>query len=133
MSTASPPTLIIAMSPRSLPTDSNRNPESVISRDAMLDNIMLYWRTASAASSARLYAENSGDQTSRPVVDFPVGVSVFAGEIYQPPRIWGERTYFKLFYCNKVARGGHFAAFEQPALFTSEFSACFAVIRRQQA
>lgn len=110
-------------------TDSNRNPESVISRDAMLDDIMLYWITATAASSARLYAENPGKQTARQVVDIPVGVSVFPGEIYRPPRIWGERTYPKLFYWNRVAKGGHFAAFEQPALFTAELRACFASIR----
>ncbi|WP_010184613.1 epoxide hydrolase family protein [Sphingomonas sp. PAMC 26605] len=110
-------------------SDSNHNPESVISRDAMLDDIMLYWITGSGASSARLYAENSGDQESRRVVDIPVGVSIFPGEIYRPPRIWGERTYPKLFYWNRVAKGGHFAAFEQPALFTSELRTCFAHIR----
>ncbi len=110
-------------------TDSNRNPESVISRDAMLDDIMLYWITATAASSARLYWEDSGDQTARQVVDIPVGVSIFPGEIYRPPRIWGERTYPKLFYWNRVSKGGHFAAFEQPALFTAELRACFASFR----
>jgi pimeloyl-ACP methyl ester carboxylesterase len=114
-------------------TDSNRNPESVISRDAMLDDIMLYWITGTGASSARLYAEDAGDQTSRQVVDIPVGVSIFPGEIYRPPRIWGERTYPKLFYWNRVSKGGHFAAFEQPALFSSELRACFASIRTYQA
>jgi pimeloyl-ACP methyl ester carboxylesterase len=110
-------------------TDSNRNPESVLSRDAMLDNIMLYWLTATAASSARLYAESFPIHATRQVVDIPVGVSLFAGDIFLPPRIWGERTYSKLFYWNRVPRGGHFAAFEQPALFTSELRACFAGIR----
>jgi pimeloyl-ACP methyl ester carboxylesterase len=110
-------------------TDSNKNPESVISRDAMLDDITLYWLTGTAASSARLYAEDSGEQTARQVVDIPVGVSIFPGEIYRPPRIWGERTYPKLFYWNRVLRGGHFAAFEQPALFTAELRACFASFR----
>jgi pimeloyl-ACP methyl ester carboxylesterase len=114
-------------------TDSNRNPESVISRDAMLDDIMLYWITGTAASSARLYAEDSGEQTSRQVIDIPVGVSVFPGEIYRPPRVWGERTYPRLFYWNQASKGGHFAAFEQPALFTSELRACFAGVRTQQA
>src|SRR5471032_1257295 len=110
-------------------TDSDRNPESVISRDAMLDDIMLYWLAATAASSARLYAETTAEHISRQVLDIPVGVSVFPGEIYLPPRIWGERTYSKLFYWNRAARGGHFAAFEQPALFTSELRARFAFIR----
>jgi epoxide hydrolase len=66
-------------------TDSNRNPEAEISRDAMLDDIMLYWITGTGASSARLYAEDAGEQTSRQVVDIPVGVSIFPGEIYRPP------------------------------------------------
>lgn len=112
-------------------TDSQQNPESVLTRDAMLDNIMLYWLTASAASAARLYAESFPIHITRQVVDIPVGVSLFAGEIYLPPRIWGERTYPKLFYWNRVPRGGHFAAFEQPALFTAELRACFAGMRAQ--
>jgi len=110
-------------------TDSKQNPESVVSRDAMLDNIMLYWSTASAASAARLYAESFPIHITRQVVDIPVGVSLFAGEIYLPPQIWGERTYPKLFYWNLVPKGGHFAAFEQPALFTAELRACFAGVR----
>ena len=110
-------------------TDSHRNPGAVISRDAMLDDIMLYWLTATGASSARLYAEDAGEQTARQVVNIPVGVSIFPGEIYRPPRIWGERTYPKLFYWNQAPRGGHFAAFEQPALFAAELRACFASMR----
>ena len=110
-------------------SDSNRNPESVLSRDAMLDNIMLYWLTATAASAARLYAESAGVHFTRQLLDIPVGVSVFPGEIYTPPRIWGEKTYPKLFYWNRVQKGGHFAAFEQPELFTSELRACFASFR----
>jgi len=114
-------------------TDSKQNPESVLSRDAMLDNIMLYWLTATAASAARLYAESFPIHITRQVVDIPVGVSLFAREIYLPPRIWGERTYPKLFYWNRVPKGGHFAAFEQPALFTAELRACFAGMRTQSA
>jgi pimeloyl-ACP methyl ester carboxylesterase len=110
-------------------TDSNRNPESVISRDAMLDNITLYWLTATAASSARIYWESASLHLGREVVDIPVGVSQFPRDLYVPPRIWGERTYPKLFYWNRVSKGGHFAAFEQPALFISELRACFASIQ----
>ena len=110
-------------------TDSNRNPESVISRDAMLDNITLYWLTATAASSARIYWESAILHLGREVVDIPVGVSQFPRDLYVPPRIWGERTYPKLFYWNRVSKGGHFAAFEQPALFTAELRACFATLR----
>jgi hypothetical protein len=95
----------------------------------MLDNIMLYWLTETAASSARLYAESFPIHATRQVVDIPGGVSLFAGDTFLPPRIWGERTYSKLFYWNRAPRGGHFAAFEQPALFTSELRACFAGIR----
>ncbi|MET3106379.1 pimeloyl-ACP methyl ester carboxylesterase [Oxalobacteraceae bacterium GrIS 2.11] len=110
-------------------TDSNGKPESVISRDAMLDNIMLYWLTASAASSARLYAESFPEHIGRQLLDIPVGVSLFAGEITAPPRIWAERTFSNLIYWNQVPKGGHFASFEQPALFTAELRACFAGIR----
>jgi pimeloyl-ACP methyl ester carboxylesterase len=113
-------------------TDSNRNPESVLSRDRMLDNIMLYWLTATAASSARIYWESAILHLGREVVDIPVGVSQFPRDLYVPPRIWGERTYPKLFYWNRVSKGGHFAAFEQPASFTSELRARFASIRTKQ-
>ena len=113
-------------------TDSNRSPETVLTRDAMLDNIMLYWVTATAASSARIYWESASLHLGREVVDIPVGVSQFPRDLYVPPRIWGERTYPKLFYWNRVSKGGHFAAFEQPALFTSELRACFTSIRTKQ-
>ena len=59
----------------------------------------------------------------------PVGVSVFPGEIARPLKVWGERTYSKLFYWNEVPKGGHFAAFEQPSLFVAELRACFAKLR----
>jgi pimeloyl-ACP methyl ester carboxylesterase len=109
--------------------DSDRNPESVLSRDAMLDNITLYWLTGTTVSSARLYAESFPAHATRQLVDIPVGVSLFAGHTFLPPRVWGERTYSKLYYWNRVPRGGHFAAFEQPALFTAELRACFAALR----
>ena len=110
-------------------TQSNREPESVLTLDRMLDNIMLYWLTATAASSARIYWESADLHLGRQVVDIPVGVSEFPGELYVPPRIWSERTYPKLFYWNLASKGGHFAAFEQPAIFTSELRACFASFR----
>lgn len=110
-------------------TDTNNEPERELSRDEMLDNITLYWLTNTGASSARLYFESFGTDFSRQQLDIPVGVSIFPGEIAQPPRIWGERTYSKLFYWNKVAKGGHFAAFEQPELFVAELRACFSRLR----
>jgi pimeloyl-ACP methyl ester carboxylesterase len=110
-------------------THSNYEPERVLSRDAMLDNITLYWLTGTAASSARLYAESFATEATRQTVDIPVGVSIFPGELYHPPKLWAERTYSKLFYWNEVSKGGHFAAFEQPELFTAELRACFAKLR----
>ena len=95
----------------------------------MLDNIMLYRLTATAASSARLYAQSFTAHTGRQMLDVPVGVGLFPEEIDLPPRIRGERTYPRLFSWNRAPRGGHFAAFEQPALFTSELRACFASVR----
>ncbi|MGH8777966.1 epoxide hydrolase family protein [Paraburkholderia sp.] len=106
-------------------TDTNNEPERELSRDEMLDNITLYWLANTGASSARLYFESFATDFSRQQLDIPVGVSVFHGEISRPPRVWGERTYSKLFYWNEVAKGGHFAAFEQPDLFVAELRACF--------
>lgn len=86
----------------------------------MLDNITLYWLTDTAASSARLYWENYGasDLTK---LDLPVGLSVFPHELVRSPKIWAERAYSNLVYYNdQIPYGGHFAAFEQPQLFTQE-------------
>ncbi len=101
-------------------TDSGRQPEQVLSRDEMLDNIMLYWLTDTGASSARLYFESFVKDFTPQALDLPVAVSVFPGEIYRPLKIWGERLYSRLVYWNEAARGGHFAAFEQPAVFVEE-------------
>ena len=101
-------------------TDSNGEPERELSRDEMLDNITLYWLTDTAASSARLYTESFGADFSTQKLDVPVAVSVFPAELYRPLKIWGKRTYSKLLYWNEVAKGGHFAAFEQPDLFVAE-------------
>jgi len=101
-------------------TDPRMQPEAVLSRDEMLDNIMLYWITDTAASSARLYAESFATDFTTQKLDLPVAVSVFPGELYRPLRLWGERTYSKLVYWNEATRGGHFAAFEQPSIFVNE-------------
>jgi pimeloyl-ACP methyl ester carboxylesterase len=111
-------------------SDSGNDPESVLSRDDMLDNIMLYWLTDSGASSARLYAESFTTDFSIQKLDLPVAVSIFPGELFRPPRKWGERVYSRLYYWNEaLPRGGHFAAFEQPALFSAELRRAFATIR----
>jgi pimeloyl-ACP methyl ester carboxylesterase len=110
-------------------TDSGNDPEAVLSRDEILDNITLYWLTDSGASSARLYAESFTTDFSTQKLDLPVAVSIFPGELYHPPRKWGERVYSRLYYWNEAARGGHFAAFEQPLLFTAELRSAFSTIR----
>jgi pimeloyl-ACP methyl ester carboxylesterase len=101
-----------------------------LSDDEMLDNIMLYWLANTGASSARLYFESFATDFSRQELDLPVAVSVFPGETYAPPKVWADRTYSKLVYWNVAARGGHFAAFEQPDLFVTELRNSLAQFRR---
>ena len=111
-------------------TDHQGSPEDVLSRDEMLDNIMLYWLPGTAASSARLYWESFSDDASiAQKIDLPAGVSVFPKDIIQAPREWAERSLKNLVYWNEVERGGHFAAFEQPELFVREVRACFRRVR----
>lgn len=112
-------------------TDNTGAPESALSRDDMLDDITLYWLTNTAASSARLYREcaNNGYTPNQGVVDFPVGLSIFPKDVYRAPRTWVDRVYPNLIYWNELSRGGHFAALEEPALFTSELRACFRSVR----
>jgi pimeloyl-ACP methyl ester carboxylesterase len=100
-----------------------------LTNDEMLDNIMLYWLTNTGASSARLYFESFATDFSRQELDMPVAVSVFPGETFRSPKVWGERTYSKLVYWNEVIHGGHFAAFEQPDLFVAELRRGFARMR----
>jgi epoxide hydrolase len=102
-------------------TDSGNNPESVLGYDQMLDDIMLYWLPATAASSARFYWEFGRSQPAPDVFGVPIGYTTFPGEILPLPKVWAERVYKdKLVYFNKVDRGGHFAAFEQPQIFVDE-------------
>jgi len=110
-------------------TDSGGNPETVLTRDEMLDDITLYWLTNTATSSARFYWENSDLAFFAVEIDIPVGVTVFPGEIYRAPKSWAQLCYHKLIYWNEVDKGGHFAAFEQPALFARELRAAFAPLR----
>ena len=111
-------------------TDNKGNPEDALTRDQMLDNITLYWLTDTAASSARIYAEHAGLGGSKNagVVDLPVGVSMFPREIFPAPRDWAEQFFPKLIYWNEPARGGHFAAFEEPELFVREMRAFARVV-----
>jgi pimeloyl-ACP methyl ester carboxylesterase len=104
-----------------------------LSKDDVLDNITLYWLTGTALSSARLYWENA--QTAKANffdvknVTIPVAVSAFADEIYQAPRSWAQRAYPKLIHYNMLDKGCHFAAWEQPELFTAELRAAFKSLR----
>jgi pimeloyl-ACP methyl ester carboxylesterase len=109
-------------------TDNGGDPESALTRDQMLDNIMLYWLPATAASSARLYWESSGSFVTN-ALDLPVGVSIYPKEIFRPSRRWAERSYSNIIHWNELDRGGHFAAFEQPELFVGELRTCFRTLR----
>ena len=100
-----------------------------LTRDEILDNITLYWLTNTGVSASRLYWEYKGGFFNAKGVSIPVAVSVFPGEQYQAPRSWAERAYPKLIYYNKVAKGGHFAAWEQPELFSQEIRAAFSSLR----
>ncbi|KQZ72534.1 multidrug MFS transporter [Sphingopyxis sp. Root214] len=104
--------------------------DRVLGRDAILDDISLYWLTGTGASAARIYWEDhSNNFNARGVIDMPVAVSVFPGEIFRAPRSWAERCYTNLTYFNEVSDGGHFAAWEQPQLFAEEVRAAFRPLR----
>jgi pimeloyl-ACP methyl ester carboxylesterase len=111
-------------------TDNDGDPEDALTRDEMLDTVTLYWLTETAASSARMYLENADVTGDPPVIEMPVGCSIFPREIVPAPRSWAERVYPNLIHWNEIDRGGHFAAFEQPALFTQELRDCFRSLRR---
>jgi pimeloyl-ACP methyl ester carboxylesterase len=103
-----------------------------LTRDDVLDNITLYWLTNTAVSSARLYWEYKGGFFDVRNVSIPVAVSAFPDEIYQAPRSWAERAFPKLIHYNKLDKGGHFAAWEQPQIFCSEMRAAFRSLRPSQ-
>jgi pimeloyl-ACP methyl ester carboxylesterase len=100
-----------------------------LTRDDVLDNVTLYWLTNTAVSSARLYWESKLAFFAPKHVALPVAVSVFPDEIYAAPRSWAERAYPKLIHFNELPKGGHFAAWEQPQLFSAEVRAGFRSLR----
>ncbi|TRC90258.1 epoxide hydrolase 1 [Mesorhizobium sp. WSM4310] len=111
-------------------TYSGGEPERVLSKDEMLDDISLYWLTESGASAAQIYWEDhSNNFNAVDIADLPVAVTVFPGEIYCAPRSWAERCYHNLIYFHEADNGGHFAAWEQPLLFTEEVRAAFRSLR----
>jgi len=95
----------------------------------VLDDITFYWLTNTAISSARLYWENRVGLYNAVNVSIPAAVSVFPGENYEAPRSWAERAYHKLIYYNTLDKGGHYAAWEQPQLFSEEVRAGFRSLR----
>ena len=113
-------------------------PQHSLTRDEVLDNVTLYWLTNTAASSARIYWENNNkSNTSASVqktveISLPVAVTVFPGEIYRAPKSWTKRAYRNLVYFNEVDKGGHFAAWEQPQLFSEELRTAFRSLRGPQ-
>ena len=116
-------------------TDCDGHPENVLTRDELLDNLMLYWLPGTGASSARLYWESirqvnewiSGTATD--TVAAPTGCSIFPKELQRPSRRWADKRFPDIRYWNEPDRGGHFAAFEQPELFVDEVRSFFRLVR----
>ena len=101
-----------------------------LTRDDILDNITLYWLTNTGVSAARFYWENKADFFDAKNISIPFAISVFPDELYQAPRSWAERAYPKnLIHYNRLDKGGHFAAWEQPEIFSQELRAAFKVLR----
>jgi pimeloyl-ACP methyl ester carboxylesterase len=102
-----------------------------LTRDDILDNITLYWLTNTGVSAARLYWENKAAFFDAKDISIPFAISVFPDELYQAPRSWAERAYpHNLIHYNRLDRGGHFAAWEQPQLFSEEMRASFRSLRK---
>jgi pimeloyl-ACP methyl ester carboxylesterase len=115
--------------------DCDGHPENVLTRDELLDNLMLYWLPGTGASSARLYWESMRAVRERftrantDVVTVPTGCSIFPKEIQRPSRRWAEKRFTDIRHWNELDRGGHFAAFEQPELFVDEVRSFFRLVR----
>jgi pimeloyl-ACP methyl ester carboxylesterase len=111
------------------------DPAQSPTREDVLDNFSLYWLTNSSASAARIYWEHRGleltgstSQRTREIT-VPVAVTVFPDEVYQPPRSWAQRAFPTLMYFNEAGRGGHFAAWEYPEVFSAELRSAFRTVR----
>src|SRR5215203_3723188 len=111
------------------------DPQQSPTTDDVLDNITLYWLTNTGASAARIYWENAGRGVTSAAaqktaeISLPVAVTVFPDEVYRVPETWARRAYPNLIYFNEVGKGGHFAAWEQPELFSAELRAAFRSLR----
>jgi len=112
------------------------DPKESPTKDEVLDDITLYWLTNSATSSARLYWENGGQSITLAAaqktaeISLPVAITVFPEEVYRAPETWARRAYRNLIYFHEVDKGGHFAAWEEPELFSAELRAAFRPIRK---
>jgi pimeloyl-ACP methyl ester carboxylesterase len=116
---------------------NDAEPARLLKLDDMLDDVTLYWLTNSATSAARLYWEAKGQsvvlaaaQRTQEIL-LPVGITVFPGEVYQAPESWARRAYPNLIYFNEVDKGGHFAAWEEPQLFSTELRKAFRPLRQR--
>ena len=111
-------------------TDCNGHPENVLTRDELLDNVMMYWLPAAGASSARMYWENFSMLTKpKPPIHLPTGISIYPHEIFRLSQRWVETRFTKLKHYNVLDKGGHFAAFEQPKTFVDEVRTAFRAMR----
>jgi len=108
--------------------NGRKHPENCLSKDELLDNVMIYWLNNCAASSARLYWESFNKPNLDPI-HMPVGCSIFPKEIFRSSRRWAQKRFTNLTYWNELERGGHFAAMEQPEVFVQEVRKCFAQLR----
>ena len=109
--------------------DCDGHPENVLSRDELLDQVMLYWLPNSATSSARLYWESFA-KVNREAVTLPTGISLFPKEIFRCSRRWAEQRFRNIVHWNELERGGHFAALERPGVLVDEIRSCFRHLRR---
>lgn len=106
-------------------TDCDGHPENILSRDELLDNVMMYWATNSGASSARIYWESFGKDTNSDPLVLPVGCSIFPKEIFKTSERWAKKRFKNLIHFEVLEKGGHFAAFEQPDTFVDQIRRCF--------
>lgn len=108
--------------------DCNGHPENIVSKDELLDNIMMYWLGNAGGSSARIYWESMGNTNFSPV-EIPTGCSIFPKEIFKTSERWAKKRFTNMVHFNVLNKGGHFAAFEQPATFVDEVRTCFRPLR----
>ncbi|MEE2784227.1 MAG: epoxide hydrolase [Pseudomonadota bacterium] len=105
--------------------DCDGNPENILSKDELLDNVMVYWLNAAGASSARIYWESFGSALAGQTIDAPMGGTIFPKEIFRTSRRFAEKMYTNIVYWEEKDAGGHFAAFEQPDVYVDEVRNCF--------